>query len=102
MRRLLPNGFDYGDKGQGIESSGKLEVIDKFPRLSTTKYVTFKIFLDVPFEESKNRAMERDVLIHGEEVLGKCDGKYLPAQRRYGILFCQLCICLLGRLARMN
>jgi len=27
VRRLLPNGFDYGNKGQGIEGADKLEVV---------------------------------------------------------------------------
>ena len=46
-------------------------------------YIDFKIFLDVPFEEVKKRAKERDVPIYGEGVLIKYDSKYLPAQRRY-------------------
>ncbi len=42
-------------------------------------YMDFKIFLDLPFEENVNRAGERGALIHGEEVINRYQGKYLPA-----------------------
>ena len=51
------------------------------PELSP--YIDFKVFLDVPFDESKRRAEERDVPIYGKEVLEKYDSKYLTAQRKY-------------------
>jgi len=38
-----------------------------------------KIFLDLPFEESVNRAGERDALIYGEEVINRYQSKYLLA-----------------------
>ena len=44
-----------------------------------SSYIDYKIFIDIPFEESKRRAKSRD----SEEVLKKYDEKYLPAQRRY-------------------
>ena len=40
---------------------------------------TDKIFLDIPFEESKKRAKARDM----EEVIAKYEVKYLPAQGKY-------------------
>jgi phosphoglycolate phosphatase len=42
-------------------------------------YIDYKVFLDIPFEESKRRAGSRDT----GEVYKKYDAKYLPAQRRY-------------------
>jgi len=45
VRLLLPDGFHYGDTGQRIDSTDKLEVINKFSlHSSTTKKVTFKIY----------------------------------------------------------
>ncbi len=46
-------------------------------------YIDFKIFIEIPLEESKNRAKERDVPIYGVEVLKKYDEKYIPAQKKY-------------------
>ena len=39
--------------------------------------------IEVSFEESKNRATASDVPIYGEEVLGKYEEKYFPAQKKY-------------------
>ncbi len=48
-------------------------------REELARYLDLKIFLDIPFEESKDRAKARDP----EEVYSKYDDKYLPAQARY-------------------
>ncbi len=45
-------------------------------------YIDFKIFLDIPFDESKKRALVRDTHL-GQEVLKRYDEKYLPAQMKY-------------------
>ena len=42
-------------------------------------YIDYKVFIEIPLAESKNRAVIRD----NEVVLGRYDEKYLPAQRRY-------------------
>ncbi len=42
-------------------------------------YIDYKIFLDIPFEESKRRALIRD----SKADTHKYDTKYLPAQSRY-------------------
>jgi uridine kinase len=52
-------------------------------RNELSEYIDYKIFLEIPFEESKNRAATRDVPVYGEEVLKRYDEKYLPAQKRY-------------------
>lgn len=52
-------------------------------RKELSPYIDYKIFIEVPFEESKNRARVRDVPIYGEAVLRKYDDKYLPAQKKY-------------------
>ncbi|MFC1958024.1 HAD-IA family hydrolase [Chloroflexota bacterium] len=52
-------------------------------RQELSPYTDYKIFLEIPFEESKNRAAVRDVPIYGKEMLRKYDEKYLPAQRKY-------------------
>jgi len=52
-------------------------------RKEFSPYIDYKIFIDVSFRESKNRARVRDVPIYGEEVLKKYDEKYLPAQKKY-------------------
>jgi len=52
-------------------------------RKELSPHVDYKIFIEAPFEESKNRARVRDVPIYGAEVLRRYDEKYLPAQRRY-------------------
>jgi uridine kinase len=48
-------------------------------RKELSPYIDYKIFLDIPFGESKKRAKDRDP----EEVIKKYDEKYLPAQARY-------------------
>jgi phosphoglycolate phosphatase len=48
-------------------------------RQELAPYIDYKIFLDIPFEESKKRAVERDPAA----VLARYDTKYLPAQRKY-------------------
>lgn len=52
-------------------------------RKDLSPYIDYKIFIEIPFEESKNRAGVRDVPIYGKEVLSRYDEKYLPAQRKY-------------------
>ena len=42
-------------------------------------YIDYKVFLDIPFEESKKRAIIRD----SEADEKKYDDKYLPAQKKY-------------------
>ncbi len=48
-------------------------------REELTPYIKYNIYLDIPFEESKKRARERDA----RAVLEKYDTKYLPAQAKY-------------------
>jgi len=48
-------------------------------RKELAPYIDYKIFLDIPFDESKKRAKERDP----DAVIAKYDKKYLPAQSRY-------------------
>ena len=48
-------------------------------REELSPYLDYKIFLDIPFQESKKRASMRD----SEVDLSKYDEKYLPAQSRY-------------------
>jgi phosphoglycolate phosphatase-like HAD superfamily hydrolase/uridine kinase len=48
-------------------------------RKELAEYIDFKVFLEIPFDESKKRAKTRDP----EAVLNKYDRKYLPAQARY-------------------
>ncbi len=52
-------------------------------RKELASFIDYKIFIEIPLEESKNRARLRDVPLYGEEVLKKYDDKYLPAQKRY-------------------
>lgn len=52
-------------------------------REESAPYIDYKIFIDISFEESKNRAIIRDVPIFGEEIIKKYDEKYLPAQKKY-------------------
>ena len=51
--------------------------------MDTAQSNNYKIFLEVPFTESKNRAGIRYVPIYGEQGLGKYDEKYFPAQKKY-------------------
>lgn len=48
-------------------------------RKELAPYLDFKVFLDIPFEESKRRA----VMIDPSADLTKYDTKYLPAQQKY-------------------
>ena len=48
-------------------------------RKELAPYIDYKIFLDIPFDESKRRAQIRDA----EADISKYDSKYLPAQSRY-------------------
>jgi phosphoglycolate phosphatase-like HAD superfamily hydrolase/uridine kinase len=48
-------------------------------RKELAPYIDLKVFLDIPFEESKQRAAIRDP----EAILEKYDTKYLPAQQKY-------------------
>lgn len=52
-------------------------------RKELVPYIDYKVFLDIPFEEAKKRALKRDVSSQGYKVLQKYDDKYLPAQRKY-------------------
>lgn len=52
-------------------------------RRELAPYIDYKIFLDIPLEESRRRAAVRDVPIFGEEILSKYDEKYIPLQSRY-------------------
>jgi phosphoglycolate phosphatase len=46
-------------------------------------YLSYRIFLDISFDEVKRRAEIRDVPIFGEGVMQKYDKKYIPIQKRY-------------------
>jgi len=46
-------------------------------------YIDYKIFIDIPFKESMDRAIARDVPIFGERIIKKYNEKYLPAQKKY-------------------
>lgn len=48
-------------------------------RKELAKYIDLKVYLEIPFSESKRRAGARD----SKEVFEKYDTKYLPAQARY-------------------
>ncbi len=48
-------------------------------RIELAEYIDLKISLEIPFDESKKRAVSRDP----EAVLSKYDTKYLPAQAKY-------------------
>lgn len=48
-------------------------------RQELTPYINLKVFLDIPCEESKRRAVVRDP----QAVIAKYDTKYLPAQQKY-------------------
>ena len=52
-------------------------------RKELSRYIDYKIFIEVPFKESRERARVRDVPIFGEEILKKYDEKYFPAQKKY-------------------
>lgn len=46
-------------------------------------YLDYKIFIHVPFEQCKTRALKRDVPLHGNDILKKYDTKYIPTQKYY-------------------
>ena len=48
-----------------------------------SQYIDYKVFLEIPFEESKRRAKVRDP----QAIIEKYETKYLPAQRKYLSLF---------------
>ena len=48
-------------------------------RRELAPYIDYKLFLDIPLEESKRRAIVRDP----QAIVGKYDAKYLPAQVKY-------------------
>jgi len=52
-------------------------------REELSQYIDYKVFLEIPFEESKRRAKVRD----SQAVIEKYETKYLPAQRKYLSLF---------------
>lgn len=52
-------------------------------RKELSPFIDYKIFIEIPLKESKNRAIARDVPLYGEEVMKKYDEKYLPAQIKY-------------------
>ncbi len=52
-------------------------------RKEISPYIDYKIFLDMPFEESKRRAATRDVKRFGGDIMKKYDEKYFPVQKRY-------------------
>jgi uridine kinase len=48
-------------------------------RKELAPYIDYKIYLDIPFEESKRRAITRDPAA----TIVKYDEKYMPAQQKY-------------------
>jgi uridine kinase len=52
-------------------------------RKELSPYIDYKIFIDVPFKESKNRVKNRDVPVYGDMILRRYNEKYFPAQRKY-------------------
>ena len=52
-------------------------------RKELLSYFDYKIFLEIPFKESKRRAKNRDIKIYEKEIISKYDFKYLPAQEKY-------------------
>lgn len=51
-------------------------------RKELSPYIDYKVFIEITFEESKRRALIRDVHV-SEAELKKYDEKYLPAQKKY-------------------
>lgn len=43
----------------------------------------YKIFIEIPFELCKERALKRDVPLYGHEIIKKYDIKYIPTQKYY-------------------
>jgi uridine kinase len=52
-------------------------------RRELIKYLDYKIYLDISFEESRRRALRRDLPLYGDEFLTRYETKYWPAQKRY-------------------
>lgn len=52
-------------------------------RLEIVHFLDLVIYLHVDESTVLDRASDRDVPIHGEEIMGKYRSKYLPAQRAY-------------------
>ena len=52
-------------------------------REELSQYMDYKVFLEIPFEESKRRAEARDP----QATMEKYETKYLPAQRKYLSLY---------------
>ncbi len=47
------------------------------------KYLDYKIFIEIPIRLCKERAIQRDVPLYGEDILKKYDTKYIPTQKYY-------------------
>ncbi len=52
-------------------------------RKELSPYINYKVFLEIPFRESMNRAKSRDNKIFGNKILKKYRSKYIPAQKIY-------------------
>ncbi len=52
-------------------------------RRELASYLDYKVFIDIPFEESRRRAVIRDIPIYGTDILKRYEEKYWPAQRKY-------------------
>jgi uridine kinase len=52
-------------------------------RQELAPYIEYKMYLEIPFEESRRRALVRDVPTYGVEIMKRYEEKYWPAQRRY-------------------
>lgn len=83
LLNLYTNKYEV-NKGYSVDESMIMifEGVFLFRR-ELSPYLDYRIFLEIPFEESKRRAAARDIPIYGEEILERYDRKYLPAQRRY-------------------
>jgi phosphoglycolate phosphatase-like HAD superfamily hydrolase/uridine kinase len=52
-------------------------------RKELSPYLDYKIYLDIPWEESRRRAMSRDIPLYGEDILRRYAEKYWPAQEKH-------------------
>jgi uridine kinase len=52
-------------------------------RKELAPFLDYKIFLDISYEESRRRALIRDVPVYGENMLHRYIEKYWPAQMKY-------------------
>lgn len=52
-------------------------------RPDISHFLDLIIYLEVDEGTVLDRARKRDIPIHGEEILGKYESKYLPAQKKY-------------------